>query len=266
MDLFFRSFRSSSAGNCLAVWTAGTSILIDFGVKTLRDCRAIVRGHRPGHRPLDGVFVTHAHGDHLSADGVRVLAEEGVPVYGQPRVVAQLRERHAFDDGGDRPRVQPFPGGQFVFGDFECTAIDVPHAPGFPTCGFVIEAGRGSGRRKMVVATDLHDASSVKPHLAGADFVFIESNHDPDLLRRHPNPHSRFHLSNPGTARLLGEAFGGRGAAPRMVVLGHLSKQRNRDDLALAEVEREFARRGLRVPFALRTAPKFEASPVMRVG
>ena len=265
MDIFFRSYRSSSAGNCLALWTADTSILIDCGVRTLGDCRAIVRGHRDGHGPIHGVFVTHAHGDHLSADAARVLREEGIPIYAHPHVVPHLRARHRVGEGVGSP-IQAFPSDDFIFGDFEVTAIRLPHTPNVPTFGFAVEAGHGARRRKLVVCTDFNDFSTVRPHLAGADFVFVEANHDLALLGQHPNPNSRYHLSNVKTAGLLCEVFGDGRPAPQLVVLGHLSEQRNRERLAAGEVERAFERQGLRVPFALETAPRFEASRVITIG
>jgi phosphoribosyl 1,2-cyclic phosphodiesterase len=264
MDLYFRSYRSSSAGNCLAVWTADTSLLIDCGVKTLRDCRAIVGGHQHSHGPVHGVLVTHSHGDHLSRDGVRVLQEAGIPIYGHRHVVPQLRARHDVADGDDSP-IRPFPDDHFVFGEFDVTAIPLPHSPDVPTFGFAIQAGHGTRRRKLVVCTDFNDDAAVRPHLAGADFVFVEANHDLDLLRQHFNPNSRYHLSNVKTAHLLCDAFGDGHPAPKLVVLAHLSEDRNRERLAVGEVQRAFERQGLRVPFELDTAPQFEASRVIRI-
>jgi phosphoribosyl 1,2-cyclic phosphodiesterase len=264
MDLYFRSYRSSSAGNCLAVWTTDTSLLIDCGVKTLRDCRAIVGGHQQSHGPVHGVLVTHSHGDHLSSDGARVLREAAIPIYGHGRVVPHLRARHGLADGDDSP-IRPFPGDRFDFGDFEVTAFQLPHTPNVPTFGFAIEAGHGAVRRKLVVCTDFNDDAAVRPHLAGADFVFVEANHDTDLLRRHPNPNSRYHLSNVKTGRLLCDAFGDGQAPPKLVVLAHLSEERNHERLAVEEVGRAFERQGVRVPFELDTAPRHEASRVIRI-
>ena len=133
------------------------------------------------------------------------------------------------------------------------------------TFGFALEAGGHGQRRKLVVCTDFHEVSAVAPHLAGADFVFIEANHDLALLRQHPNPNSRYHLSNVKTARLLCDVFGDGRAAAQAVVLGHLSERRDRERLALGEVEHAFERLGRDVPFGLETAPRHEASRVITI-
>jgi len=265
MDVFFRSFRSSSAGNCLALWTKDSAVLIDCGVKTLRDCRALVRRQQDDHGPIHGVLVSHAHGDHLSRDGFRVLQEHGIPIRTHHRVVSQLRERLG-DGARNGPAIQPFPGDSFAIGDFDITAVPLPHAPGFPNFGFVIGAGHGSRRRKVVVCTDFNDFADVVPHLSGADFVFVEANHDLDLLRQRFNPNSRYHLNNVQTATLLCQAARSGRFTPRSVVLGHLSEERNVERLAIGEVERVFAAHLMKVPFTLETAPKFESSRVIRVG
>ena len=54
-----------------------------------------------------------------------------------------------------------------------------PHAPGFPNYGFVITAGK----TKIIICTDFHDAEGVLEHFVDADFIFVEANHDLDLLR-----------------------------------------------------------------------------------
>ena len=265
MDVFFRAYRSSSAANCLAVWTPDCGLLIDFGVKTLRDCRALVRGHCDEHGPLAGALVSHSHGDHLSRDGFRVLQEHGIPVHSHRLVAPQLLAR-IDGEAGEGLAVRTFPGDRFSIGDFEITAVPLPHAPGVPNFGFVILAGHSSRRRKIVVCTDLRDSADIAPHLPGADFVFVEANHDVDLLRRHFNPNSRYHLNNGQTASLLCDAARSRRFSPKSVVLGHLSAERNRDHLAVDAVYRTFAAQGLEVPCPIETAPRFGPSDVFRVG
>jgi phosphoribosyl 1,2-cyclic phosphodiesterase len=265
MDVFFRSYRSSSAGNCLALWTSDSGVLIDCGVKTLRDCRSLIRRHRDEHGPIVGALVSHSHGDHLSRDGFRVLQEHGIPVHSHQVVGPQLLARL---DGvaGDRQAVRTFPGDRFTIGEFDIAAVPLQHAPGVPNFGFVIHAGHGTRRRKVVVCTDFCDFSAIEPHLPGADFVFVEANHDLELLRRRFNPNSRYHLNNGQTASLLCDAVRGRRFRPKSVVLGHLSAERNRDHLALGEVARAFAAQGLKVTFPIETAPRLEPSGVFRIG
>jgi phosphoribosyl 1,2-cyclic phosphodiesterase len=264
MDVFFRSYRSGSAGNCLAVWTPDSGLLIDCGVKTLRDCRTLVRGHRDRHGPVAGALVSHAHGDHLSRDGFRVLREHDIPILSHRRVAPQLLARI---DGGaeDGEGVRAFPGERFTIGEFDVTAVPLTHAPGVPNFGFVIVAGHGTRRRTIVVCTDFNDVADIAPHVPGADFLFVEANHDLDLLRRHFNPNSRYHLNNGQTASLLCDAARSRRFSPRAVVLGHLSAERNRDHLALDEVRRGFAAQGLKAPCPIETAPRFEPSDPFRI-
>jgi phosphoribosyl 1,2-cyclic phosphodiesterase len=264
MPLSFRSYRSSSSGNCLALWTGSSSILIDCGVRTLRDCRALLQAHQASHGRVDGVLVTHVHGDHCTLDALRVLGEAGIPVYAHRRVVPQLHARHGAPSSA-LATIRAF-GDTFSIGEFEAAAIELPHAPGVPTYGFVLRTGEGAERRSVVIATDFNDAAALLPHLAGASFVFIEANHDLDLLRRRFNRNSLFHLNNGATARALCQAVLNGGCAPATVVLGHLSDERNLDELALSEVHEAFRREGTRVPFELETAPRFTASRVFRIG
>ena len=264
MPFSFRSFRSSSSGNCLAFWTDQSSILIDFGVRTLRDCRALLHDHQRQHGAIDAVLISHAHGDHLSGDAVRVLGEQGIAMHTHAAAAPQLHERH----GGQSPaacRFHHFPGDRFSIGDFDITTIALPHAPRVPNVGFVVRAGQGTLRRTAVFATDFYDFSPLLPHLAGADFVFVEANHDLELLRRHFNPNSKWHMNNVKTAWMLCHAAREGAFRPGTVVLGHLSKERNREALAIGEVQRVFERQGIPMPFDLVAAPKLEASRVFKI-
>jgi len=234
-------------------------------VKTLRDCRALLQRHQGKHGRVTALIVSHAHGDHLSGQALRVLADEGIPIQCHRKVLPHLRARHRGGAGSGSP-IQAFPDDVFAVGDFRIAAVPLSHAPDVPTFGFVIRQGTGHARRKIVIATDFHDPSNLLPHLHGADFVFVEANHDPQLLSENFNPNSRWHLSNGKTAGLLVQAARGAARPPRNVVLGHLSEKRNRDALAVQAVRREFARQGARVPFELETAPKFEASRIIAIG
>jgi len=262
MPIYFRSYCSSSAGNCLALWTGDSCLLVDCGVRTLRACRTLLGQHQARYGLVSAIVVSHAHRDHLSHDAYRILQEEEISIHAHEAVVPQLRERHV--SGGSASPIKVLPDEGLAVGDFRVTAIPLSHDPDVPTFGFVIQAGHGTQRRTVVVCTDFNQPSDVLPHLPGADFVFVEANHDAKLLNAHFNPRSLFHLDNRQTARLLLQAARG-GRPPLTVVLGHLSEERNRERLAVAEVERAFAHGGLKMPFHVEPAPKCEASRVFRI-
>lgn len=264
VNVSFRSYRSSSAGNCLALWTRDSGILIDCGIRTLRDSRAVLASHADAHGRVAAVLVTHAHGDHLNRLAARALTEVGVEIRAPRAVASQLRARIEMPGGMPCP-VRSLVGESEWIGDFHIEWFNLSHQPQVSTFGFVILAGHGTAQRKIVIATDFNDPGDLLPHLADADLLFVEANHDAELLRRHFNPNSLFHLPNTETAKLLLEAYGGRHSAPRQVVLGHLSEERNRDRLALEEVHRAFARRAQNLPFQLATAPKHAPSAAIRL-
>ncbi len=265
MPVFFQSLRSSSAGNALALWTRTSSILIDCGIGVQRECRSLLDAHSRAAGGLDAVIVSHAHGDHMAYAALRVLGNERVPIYAESEVIGQLRRRHAPQDWHIPPDMRAIPRGVLEAGDFALTSFEVPHAPGTPTFGFAITVRDGRSRRRVIVCTDFHDYRSVLARFADSDFIFLEANHDRALLREHPNPNSRFHLNNLKCASLLHHTADRCARPPKAVMLGHLSQERNREHLAIEEVERVFRSHGARIAFRLETAPATRPSEVIEI-
>ena len=261
MSIFFQSLRSGSSGNALALWDADTSLLFDLGVSTQRECASLlVEGGQDRGRP-DAVFLSHAHGDHVNYASLRVLGKEAIPAYARRVVLEQVVARHAPAEWKQPPELRAVPKAGVQVGAFSVTLVDVPHAPGVPNVAFVVR----HGPLTVVLVTDFNDARPVAPHLAGADFVFLESNHDLELLRRFYNPASLYHLNNPQAARLLRESAERARRAPRAVMLGHLSEDRNTPHLAVEEIRREFRRARTSLDFELTVAPRHAPSPLVRL-
>ncbi len=293
----FRSIRSGSSGNLLLLEHRGrspggapTRLIIDCGIRSQREAWSILEAEVGLGEPISGVLVTHAHSDHINYASLRVLDRLGIPIYAHSRALGEIQRRYlhsgrvpssvdlsglewrGFGDGstgrGSPPGRNPAAGGlrspgpgradAFEIGTLSITPIAVPHAPGVTTHSFLIEEPR-SGLR-VLVASDFHDPEAVVPYIYDTDLIYLESNHDPELLRRYWNPASRFHLPNPAAGLLLGHAIQSSRRPPCAIVLAHLSAERNRPDLALETVRRALHEAGLRERVELQIAERHRAS------
>jgi phosphoribosyl 1,2-cyclic phosphodiesterase len=160
--------------------------------------------------------------------------------------------------------VRAFATQSFRIGGASIEPFELPHEPGFATFGFEVTCTREREQAKVVVATDFRDWRGLPDRFRTADFVYIEANHDLELLRRFPNYASRFHLSNPKCGALLRHAFDGGGRYPTAVMLGHLSAQRNEPDLALETIAKILDDAG-HGRVKLQVAPRSEPSDVIPV-
>ena len=116
-----------------------------------------------------------------------------------------------------------------------------------------------------MVATDFRDWGGLPGWFADSDFIYVEANHDPELLRVHPNPRSHFHLSNEKCGRLLRQVFAQSRSKPSTLMLGHLSEKRNRPELAQGTVSEILAEGGHR-SIEIRIAPRYEPSEWIPIG
>ena len=261
MPVHFQSLRSGSSANCLLVETDRTRVLIDCGLGSMKRTRQVLTKNLGDQPDIDSVIVSHIHSDHIGYYSLRVLDSLGVRVRVHDSCVDRLKEKHFNGRGFGSLRLKPFAERGFKVGDLSIDAFEVPHNPWYPTYGFVIK----HKKKKVVVATDFNDWGDSLGHFVDADFIFVESNHDPELLARHFNPNSLFHMPNPETGRLLRAARKHSIKPLQAAMLGHLSEIRNRPTTALKEVKSSFRRAGMKLDFVLLAAPRLEASAVVRL-
>ena len=221
---------SSSSGNSTLVEAEGTAVLVDAGFS----CREITRrlsavGADPGD--LEAVVITHEHTDHVS--GARVLARRHeIPVLASPGTLTGASR--ALQGVDVRPIAQGEPYSQ---GPFTVTLVPIPHDALEPSA-----VRLDVGDRKLLVATDIGQFPwSLVEQAQDMDAMVLESNHDEGMLRTGPYPAflkrrisgPKGHLSNSETAVALRALMGPR---TRAVLLAHLSKKNNTEDLALKTV------------------------------
>ncbi|HYE12893.1 MAG TPA: MBL fold metallo-hydrolase [Pyrinomonadaceae bacterium] len=244
---------SGSTGNALLICAGGTRVLVDAGLSARETARRLALVGEDVAR-LDGVIVTHEHGDH--AGGLRVLLKSlACPVFisGATRD-AYIRERvHNSSDEARkradalRDRTEEISSSQdFRIGEIDFHPFTVPHdaADNF---GFT------ATHRGVKVAT-LMDfgcvTTLVAEQLKGCSAIVIESNHSRDMLKACPvypwelkqRILSRTgHLSNEDVADWLRESFDGSAAH---IVLAHLSQRANNPHVAKLSAEMALSERG----------------------
>ncbi len=261
MPMHFQSLISGSSGNCLLLRTGKTTLLIDAGFTSQR---ALVNALGQVLPCIDGVVVSHLHGDHINFSALRVLEKHGVPLYIHEGDIGLLRSKHFGDSGFGGLRLMPFSARRFSIGELSIEPFQLPHEQGFTTFGFEVTCVQEGKQAKVVVATDFRDWRDSLARFRDADFLYVEANHDLDLLRKFPNYASRYHLSNPKCGTLLQQAFGSGGHYPTAVMLGHLSAQRNKPALALETVAKVLDEAGYS-GIELHVAPRFKPSKVIRI-
>ena len=264
MSINFKTILSSSSANCLAVWTDNTRVLFDCGFTSMKQTRAVLGESLGDPKDIDAVIISHLHGDHIRHYPLRVLEEYGLPVKVHQDCLKQLMTKHFNGKRFESLKLEPFGSEEFGIGDMVIQPFEVPHHPDYLTHGFVIRYKQQKKWKKAVLVTDFNNGVRAIEHFKDADFIFVESNHDLELLRLHFNPNSLYHMSNPKTADLLCQARKQSSKAPQAVMLGHISSQRNEANIAIKETRSVFRQNGVELDFELYAAPLYGSSQVIK--
>ncbi|NTU60645.1 MAG: MBL fold metallo-hydrolase [Deltaproteobacteria bacterium] len=260
----FCALASGSKGNAVYVGSRGRGVLVDAGLPG-RDIERRLGAAGIAVDAVAAIVVTHEHRDHLS--GVGVWARRfGIPVHaaratweaGQrvlPSRALRGVETHFFESG--RP---------FEAAGLEFLPISTSHDAA-DSVGFRI----GDGAHVAGFATDLGFVShAVREGLRGASVLYLESNHDEDLLLNGPYPwhlkqrirSRQGHLSNVDCAALLADLLHD---GLKAVVLGHLSEVNNAPRLAYDSARRTLEGAGVEGEVTLLVARQDQAGTVVRL-
>ena len=228
MSLLY-SLCSSSKGNCHFVGTPEDGLLIDGGIG-IRNYAAQLALAGISLCAPKAVLVTHEHSDHVS--GLQKIAlRHHLPVYGTPGTLDALVQKGILDYSLDLRVIQP--GETVSLGSQSFTAIETPHDSAQSCCYRVEQADQ-----TVMVCTDLGQVTQqIHSALSGCDTVLLESNYDQEMMDHSPYPYflrrriqgSRGHLSNDACADELVKLVQ---AGVKRFVLGHLSQENNRPELA----------------------------------
>ena len=230
----FCALASGSSGNSIYVNHADTHILVDAGISCKRIEEALLSiGVDPAS--ISTILITHDHTDHIQ--GAAVFSRKyGTNIYATAgtlgAIVSGARYR---PDNSNLYAIEP--DSYYDIGSIRAETFRLSHDAIDPV-GFALTAG---GRR-LGIATDLgcYDESLLE-HLRGADALYVEANHDVNILMMGRYPYSLKvrvnselgHLSNEACASLVRET---RCEGTRVVMLAHISKENNFEELAFETV------------------------------
>lgn len=266
-----RVLGSGSQGNCLAVRSAGgTLVLVDCGLS----CREIEKRARAcGFDPCRAaaVLFTHDHGDHVSALATYHKHNPGAALFANDETLEAIIARTGVSDGwmvfDDET--------SFDVLDLHVTPFATSHDAANPV-GFLIEdtAPRAPSLfspcaepSALFVATDTGCATEpMRRAFARADFAVLESNYDPVLLETSDRawPLKRRISSDNGHLSNIDAADFVRAVNPsrlKTLLLAHISQQCNSPDIALAAM-REALRDCGREDVSLSALSQDETSPL----
>ncbi len=223
---------SGSKGNCTVIQTSETTLLLDCG---LGINELVKRLNNVGIDPkqINAIIITHEHGDHIK--GLQSFTRRfKKPIYAHADIWQNL-EKNIGDIANTCER--SFTSLPFIIGNIQispfCVSHDSLNCQGFSfTCG----------KAKFSYATDLgYVSGEVFNNLVGSKLIFIEANHDLEMLKNSFYPaylkarikSNNGHLSNNQCADAI-VALARTGT--RFFALCHLSENNNTPELAFGTV------------------------------
>lgn len=232
------SIASGSSGNCIYIGSENTHILVDAGISNKRIEQGLNEIGLSGS-DLDGILITHEHSDHIKGLGV-LARKHGVPVYSTRETLEEISKIKSLGDYPEELLQPVYHDVDFFLGDLEIKPFRIDHDAANPVA-FRVQ----HGRKSVAVATDMGNYSQYTiERLQGLDALLLESNHDVKMLEAGPYPYylkrrilgDHGHLSNENAGRLLSSILHDN---MKHILLGHLSKENNFEELAYETVRLE---------------------------
>lgn len=256
--LKFCSLYSGSSGNSSLIQSENINILVDAGVSGKKTVDALA-SINVGIESISAILITHEHSDHTQS--IATLSKKyNIPIYANKKTweamsdkKSKILENNIFYFNNNKP---------FILNDLTIFPFDIPHDAANP-CGFSIS----DSDSKVSIATDIgHMTDSILNNLKDSNFVLLESNYEPDVLKCSSYPFrlkQRIaspigHLSNIEAGKTI-NYLSNNGV--KNIMIGHLSNENNFPELAYKSVLEQIDDKNLN----LNVASRFNPSPLFDV-
>lgn len=220
---------SGSDGNLTYIETAGSKVLLDAGLSATEIKKRLeLLSVLP--EEIDAILITHEHSDHIK--GLDVFASKHktkvyVHTKGYNALHSKLKKANEisfvlFDDL------------DFYINDLRVSNFELPHDSVYCSGYSFLEK-----TKKVSILTDLgYTNTEVLSKIEGSTLVYLEANHDVDMLKANPRYSLMLkqrilgkngHLSNLSAAEVI---YNLARSGTKQIMLSHLSTENNTPELA----------------------------------
>ncbi|MCD8180729.1 MAG: MBL fold metallo-hydrolase [Firmicutes bacterium] len=242
MAFTFVSLISGSSGNATFVSDGKTNLLIDCGMSgaKLKEAMKVIDA---APENITALLLTHEHIDHTKGAGV-ISRRYNIPIYATEGTHTAMDAGKIDDNNIKLVRENV----DFEIGGIGIKPFAIPHDARQPV-GYCLF----SGGEKYSVATDMGNMNEdILSNITGSKKILLESNHDVEMLRcgSYPYPLKRRilgdlgHLSNEAAAKTALYLVQN---GTRHIILGHLSMENNRPEIAMLETYNLLSQSGVNV-------------------
>ncbi len=240
----FCPLASGSSGNAIYLETNKSKILFDAGI-SFKQLEKRLGEIGVNVNEIDAIVISHEHSDHTK--GLEMVVKKlNIPVFCNSDTANAICQSMAV-----KPKLKIFLTGEdFHFNDVEIHPFSIQHDTADPV-GFTVKFDD----LKIGICTDVgFITKSVENHLKWCDYLYLEANHDEDMVHSSSRPmiyknrvlSRQGHLSNHSCGELLFNILHDK---LKHVYLAHLSKECNTPEVAIRTV-RNFLNNDLSISVA----------------